>query len=84
MHERKRFFDDPGNVKKVLRVFYAVCAALLLADFVVHRHVVHEWEGLWGFYAGYGFVACVLLVLIAKEMRKLLMRREDYYDGDDG
>ena len=81
---RKHFFDDPGNVKKVLRVFYAVCAALLLADFVVHRHVVHEWEGLWGFYAGYGFVACVLLVLIAKEMRKLLMRREDYYDGDDG
>ena len=37
---------------------------------------------MWGFYAGYGFVACVLLVLIAKEMRKLLMRREDYYDGD--
>ena len=84
MDERKRFFDHPGNVRKVLRVFYVICAGLLLADFVVHRHVVHEWEGLWGFYAGYGFVACVLLVLIAKEMRKLLMRREDYYDGDDG
>ena len=84
MDERKRFFDHPGNVGKVLRVFYVICAGLLLADFVVHRHVVHEWEGLWGFYAGYGFVACVLLVLIAKEMRKLLMRREDYYDGDDG
>ena len=55
---------------------------LLLADFVVHRHVYHEWEGLWGFYAGYGFVACVLLVLIAKEMRKLLMRSEDYYDDE--
>lgn len=82
MHERKHFFDHPGNVKKVLRVFYVVCALLLLADVVYHRHVVHAWEGVWGFYAGYGFVACVLLVLIAKEMRKLLMRREDYYDGD--
>ena len=82
MRERKHFFDDPGNVKKVLRVFYVVCALLLLADVVYHRHVVHAWEGVWGFYAGYGFVACVLLVLIAKEMRKLLMRREDYYDGD--
>ena len=82
MHERKHFFDDPGNVRKVLRVFYVICALLLLADIVVHRHVVHAWEGVWGFYAGYGFVACVLLVLIAKEMRKLLMRREDYYDDD--
>ena len=82
MHERKHFFDDPRSVKKVLRVFYVICALLLLADVVVHRHVVHAWEGVWGFYAGYGFVACVLLVLIAKEMRKLLMRREDYYDDD--
>ena len=32
MHERKHFFDDPRNVKKVLRVFYVICALLLLAD----------------------------------------------------
>ena len=82
MAERNHFFDDPANVKKVLRVFYVICAVLLLADFAVHRHVYHEWEGLWGFYALYGFVACVLLVLIAKEMRKLLMRAEDYYDDE--
>ena len=82
MDERKHFFDHPGNVKKVLRVFYVICAGLLLADFVVHRHVVHDWEGLPVFYALYGFVACVLLVLIAKEMRKLLMRGEDYYDDE--
>ena len=83
MDERKHFFDHPGNVKKVLRVFYVICAGLLLADFVVHRHVVHDWEGFPGFYALYGFVACVLLVLIAKEMRKLLMRGEDYYYDDE-
>jgi len=73
----------PLLVKKVLRIFYIVCAALLLVDFVVHRRIYHEWEGLWGFYAGYGFVACVLLVLVAKEMRKVLMRREDYYDDEE-
>ena len=66
----------------MLRIFYVICAGLLLADFAYHRHVVHEWEGWWGFYAGYGFIACVLLVLIAKEMRKLVMRREDYYDDE--
>jgi hypothetical protein len=25
-------------------------------------------------------VACTLLVLIAKQMRKILMRKKDYYD----
>jgi len=44
---------------------------------------VHPFEALWGFYAIYGFVACVVLVLLAKEMRKILMRDEDYYDRDD-
>jgi len=33
-----------------------------------------------GFYSLYGFVACVILVLLAKEMRKLVMRDEDYYE----
>ena len=80
MNERKHYFDEPDNVKKVLRVFYVICAGLFLVDFILHRHVVHPWEEWWGFYAGYGFVACVVLVLAAKELRKLVMRSEDYYD----
>ena len=78
--ERKHFFDEPRNVKRVLRVFYVVCAGLIALDFVHHRHVIHEWENLWGFYGIYGFIACVILVLAAKEMRKLVMRGEDHYD----
>ena len=80
--EKRHVFDDPRNVKRLLRVLYVVCAGLVLIDFVHHRHVAHSWENLWGFYAVYGFVACVALVLIAKEMRKLLMRSEDYYDAE--
>ena len=81
--ERQYFFDKPQNVKRALRVLYAICGVLFLIDFVYHRHVEHGWEALWGFYAVYGFVACVVLVLAAKEMRKVLMRKEDYYDMDD-
>lgn len=76
-------FDKRENVKRTLRILYAICAVLLLADFLIHRHVTHAWEALFGFYAVYGFVACVILVLVAKEMRKLLMRKEDYYDMGD-
>ena len=79
----RHIFDNPRNVKTALRILYAICAGLFLIDLVYHRHVLHGWEELFGFYAVYGFVACVILVLVAKEMRKLLMRKEDYYDMGD-
>ena len=81
--QKKHLFDNPNNVSLLLRVFYTICAVLFIFDFVLHRHVTHSWENLPGFYAIFGFVACVALVLIASQMRKVLMRKEDYYDVDD-
>jgi hypothetical protein len=81
--DKQYLFDKPRNVNRLLRGFYLVCAILLILDFVLHRHVIHSWENIPGFYAIFGFIACVLLVLIAKEMRKVVMRKEDYYDVDD-
>jgi hypothetical protein len=78
--EKKHFYDNPKNIKRTIYALYAVCLLALLGDFVVYRHVDHPWEGLFGFYGIYGFVACVILVLVAKELRKILMRGEDYYD----
>ena len=82
MNDKVHIFDKPQNVRRVLWALVAMCIATIGADFVYHRHIVHPWEGVWGFYAIYGFVACVVLVLVAKELRKLLMRPEDYYDRD--
>lgn len=78
--EKQHIFDKPENVTRLLRVFYAVCIILALLDFVIHRHVYHSLENIWLFYPIYGFVGCVLLVLVAKWMRTFLMRRESYYD----
>ena len=64
----------------MLRLFYAIFARLFVVDFVFHRHISQPWENTWGFYALFGFIACVVLVLVAKEMRKIVMRKEDYYD----
>lgn len=78
--EKRHFFDKKEHIKGVLWAFYLLCAGLLIVDSFYHRHVTHEWERLWGFYAFYGFVACVILVLVAKGMRRFLMRSEEYYD----
>ncbi|MGB1297111.1 MAG: hypothetical protein ACPG8A_02490 [Psychrobium sp.] len=79
-NEQQDFFDKPANIQMMLRVFYVLCAVLVLVDFVVHRHIYHDWENIPAFYAIYGFIGCVVLVLIAKAMRKVLMKEEDYYD----
>ena len=97
--EKQYLFDKPENVSRLLRGFYLICGILFLLDFVLHRHIsilqvkpkafgLHRhisiiWEKIPGFYALFGFVACVILVLVAKEMRKFLMRKEDYYDVDE-
>lgn len=78
----KGMFDNPDTVKWILRVFYAVCVLLVALDFVVHRHIYTDIERIPTFYALYGFVACVALVLVAKLMRKVLMREETFYDAD--
>ncbi len=80
--EREHLFDRPENVRWLLRFFYAACVLLLALDLVLERHVKHPWEAFLGFYALYGFVACWTLVVVAKLMRRVLMRDEDYYDVD--
>jgi hypothetical protein len=76
-------FDRPRNVARLFRFLYGACVLLLVLDFILHRHVLHAWEKLPGFYALFGFTACVTLVLVAKAMRRLLRRPEDYYDVDE-
>ncbi len=78
--EKIHFLDRPENIERLLRVFYAICVLLALADVVFHRHTSFDWEKIPAFYAIYGFVACVSLVLIAKKIRNVVMRKEDYYD----
>lgn len=80
MSDKEYFFDKPANVKWMMRIFYTICTLLVVGDFIVHRHIGLPWERIPAFYAIYGFGACVILVVIAKEMRKFVMRGEDYYD----
>ena len=76
----KAWIEKRKNLVLMARIFLAVCILLLLLNLVIHRHELFTWEGWFGFYGFYGFVACVTLVLAARLLRRLVMRREDYYD----
>ena len=78
--EKAYWLDDPANVDRLVRGFYAVCALLLLLDLFIPKHGGFATEHVFGFYAFFGFVACVTLVLVAKQLRRVLKRPEDYYD----
>jgi len=64
----------------------AVLAVLveLVFPFPADAHAVERIHALdfWASYALYGFVSCVLLVLLGRVLRRLVMRGEHYY-GDE-
>ena len=78
--EKKYWLDDSRNVTKVYYGVFVICGLAALADLFYEKHVHFWWEEYFNFYGFYGFVVCFLLVLAAKELRKVVMRPEDYYD----
>jgi hypothetical protein len=80
MQEKRGWFDKKENLTLFLRIFYASLVLLLVLDLFVEKHSLFGFDSAPSFSAAYGFISCVLLVLIAKVLRLLLMRDEDHYD----
>lgn len=74
------FLDSRKNKLKVQKCFYICLLLLLVLDFFISKHGHFPWENAPAFYAVYGFVACVSLIFIAKILRLVVKRKEDYYD----
>ena len=80
MKKKLSLFDSPANVKRFLLLFYLCLFVLLGVDPFIHKHPDFEWEAAPQFFAAYGFVSCVLLIFIARILRLLIKRDEDYYE----
>jgi len=74
------FLDSAENRIKVRKYFYIFLCVLLIIDFFIPKHGYFPWETAPEFFAVYGFIACVSLIFIAKALRFLVKRKEDYYD----
>ena len=71
------------RLKGVIRLCYVGLALLVAWDILfVDKHHAHTAPEHWPlFWAIFGFVACVLIIIISKWFGHLgIMTREDYYD----
>lgn len=71
---------SPEWGRRILGAFWAGCLILFVLDFVITRKEEHPWEQIPAFYALYGFIGVAALIVVAKELRKIVARSEDYYD----
>jgi len=74
-----------GRWKTVVRFYLIGLAVLVILDAIpaiVDKEHAHTWvERLPGFWAVFGLVGCILLILLSKAFGHLgIMQREDYYD----
>lgn len=74
----------PGSARKWLRVLFATCAVLVVADFVFDKHPHFGFEKLPLFHAWFGFAAFAFIVAVGALLRFVVARSEDYYERHNG
>lgn len=79
----RHWLDEPRNVRLLWRGFLAVLALTVLAELAATLHPHFGVDGLFGFHAIYGFLACLAMIVVAKALGALLKRRDDYYEARD-
>ena len=72
-----------NHLKTVIRVCFGILALLILVDglLVSKEHAHTSLEHFPGFWSAFGFIACVVIVILSKWFGHAgIMTREDYYD----
>ncbi len=80
-HNDAGWADNPVVKQRIRAALHIVCALLLGVELLIHRHTYNDVESIPFFYALYGFGALIFAVLVAKGLRALVKRDEDYYDS---
>jgi hypothetical protein len=76
---QQHWLDRPENIKRLWRGFLAVLVLSVLAELFVHVHGHFAVDALFGFNAGFGFLACAAMVVVAKVVALVLKRPDNYY-----
>ncbi len=70
----------PTTIRKLWVASIAILALLVATDIWIHHHEHFTLDGIFGFYAWYGFAICVVMVAFAKALGAMIKRPDTYYD----
>jgi|GEM_PF-338263 len=79
-NDKHSILGSSARDKLALYALYAICAAAVIAELFIHRHVEQPLEALPAFFAVFAFLCIVVLIMGAKLLRLLVGAKEDYYD----
>ena len=68
--------------KHFTRFLLGIAIILAILELFLHRHGVAPIEDSFMFPAIFGFLAFMFIVQVGKWLRLMIMRSEDYYEGD--
>jgi putative heme iron utilization protein len=77
------YVGNPANARTLKKWSYLALVLVFVSDFFVHReHAMYIWDKIPGWGAVYGFVSCVVIILVSKFLGHQggIMQREDYYN----
>lgn len=69
----------PESIVVLWKILIAVLALTVLAQAFIYVKGYFVVDGWFGFGAAYGFISCLIMVLVAKGLGYLLKRDETYY-----
>ena len=81
LNEDQHWLVRPQSIRLLWIFFIVILVATVLGDFFVLHKPYFGIDGTFGFAAWFGFLSCVVLVVLAKALSAILKRPDTYYDG---
>ena len=78
-HKDDHWLARPSTIKKLWIVFIVILAATVVAQAFIYVKGYFGPDGWFGFGAVFGFLSCLVMVIVAKLLGYILKRKEDYY-----
>ena len=82
--DNRHWLDDPRHAKLLWRLFLGVLVLTVAIGALIPLHPHFGIESSFGFYGWFGFIACAVMIVVAKGLGLLLKRPDTHYlERDD-
>lgn len=80
MNEQRHWLYRPATIARLCAWGVGALLVTVIAELFVTLYEHFAFTGWFGFHAVFGFVSCVLMVVVARGFARVVKRRADYYE----